>query len=227
MCGRFFLNSPPTVIDAEFSDYVLGNTFPADASKRYNIAPTQPIAVIPNYKEPSYDAFLWGLIPSWSKETKIASKLINARSETVHEKPSFRAAFKRRRCLVLADGFFEWMKLPDKKKQPYAIRMESQAPFAFAGIWENWSSPEGDLIKTCSILTTRPNEKLKQIHDRMPVILNPDDYKLWLTTDEIKREDVQHIFEPYPQEEFITYPISKDVGSPANDHPGIIESIEL
>ena len=140
---------------------------------RYNIAPTQPVAVITNQNSKALDFFTWGLIPSWSKDTSIGSKLINARSETAHEKPSFRAAFKRRRCLIPADGFYEWTKR-DNKKIPMYVHLKDRKPFAFAGLWEIWQSKEGDEIRSCTILTTEPNDLIKPLHHRMAVISYPN-----------------------------------------------------
>jgi len=195
---------------------------------RYNIAPTQPIAVVPNDGRNAVDHFVWGLIPFWAKDPSIASRMINARSETLAEKASFKNAYKRRRCLILADGFYEWAKVPGQKaKQPYLIRLEDGAPFAFAGLWEEWQSPEGSQLKSATIITTEPNPLVASIHNRMPVILHPDNYPLWLSTEEKRPDDLQHLLTAYPAEEMIAYPVSTSVNSPANDLPENVVPINL
>src|SRR3989304_6221074 len=179
MCGRFTLTVDPADLQDAFAfgDFI----FPKQFSPRYNIAPTQPVLAIPNDGKNKADFFLWGLIPSWAKDATIANKLINARGETIAEKPSFRGGFKYKRCLILADGFYEWKAQEGiKTKTPYFIHMKDRKPFAFAGLWDSWNSPDGSLIKTCTIITTEPNELVSIIHNRMPVILHPRDYAKWL-----------------------------------------------
>ena len=220
MCGRYTLTNIQEALRvvAPFVKHI-----PDNIPARYNIAPTQPVAVVPNYENPKLDFFLWGLIPSWSKDAKIASRLINARGETVAEKPSFRAAFKRRRCLILADGFYEWIKMPgETRKTPHYIQMESKDPFAFAGLWEIWHSPEGDEIRTCTIITTTPNEMVAKLHNRMPVILDKDEYALWLDPEEKTANELGHLINPFPAVEMMHYPVSTLVNSPANDVPETI-----
>ena len=191
---------------------------------RYNVAPTQPVVVVRTVSTSSTNVvspkreltfLLWGLIPSWAKDPKIGSSLINARAETVAEKPSFRAAFKRRRCLVLADGFYEWQKL-EGKKQPLFIHMADRQPFALAGLWESWHSPDGGIIDTCTILTTSPNELMEPIHNRMPVILEPEDYNTWLIPDD-QPDTALHLLRPFLAEKMAAYPVSTWVNSPAHD----------
>jgi putative SOS response-associated peptidase YedK len=199
---------------------------PDTIGPRYNIAPSQPIAVVPNTGENKLDFFIWGLIPSWAKDPKIGNRLINARSETLSEKPSFRSAYKRRRCLVLADGFYEWVKQPGQKaKSPFYIQLESKEPFAFAGLWETWYSPDGSELKTATIITTEPNDLVSRIHARMPVILPRETYDLWLDPEEKSRENFDHILKPYPSNEMIQFPVSRIVNSPANDSPECIKPI--
>ena len=172
MCGRFTLTIDPAHLQAAFPWAVIPN----DLAPRYNIAPSQPVAVIPNTGDNTLSMYKWGLIPSWSKDPSIGERMINARSETLAEKPSFRNAYRRRRCLILADGFFEWKQSPGmKSKQPIYIRLIDARPFAFAGLWEIWSAPDGSELRTCTIITTQPNSLLESIHNRMPVILNPED----------------------------------------------------
>ena len=223
MCGRFTLTVDADSIQTHFPwlEHV-----PHQMAPRYNIAPTQPIAVVPNDGRNTVDHFVWGLIPFWAKDPSIGSRMINARSETLAEKNSFKNAFKRRRCLVLADGFFEWANLAGQKtKQPYYFRMEDGLPFAFAGLWEEWNSPEGSQLKSATIITTEPNPLVGQVHARMPVILHPDDYSLWLSTDEKQPEILQPLLTAYPAEEMIVFPVSTSVNSPFNDIPENIQPL--
>jgi putative SOS response-associated peptidase YedK len=219
MCGRFTLTVDPGQIQAAFP----GIEVPGDLPPRFNVAPTQPVAVIPNDGKDRLDFFLWGLIPSWAKDPEIGNRLINARAETLAEKPAFRAAFRRRRCLVLADGFYEWRTDPDsKRKTPMYIQLESREPFAFAGLWEIWNSADGSEIKSCTIITTEPNQLLTQIHNRMPVILSPRDYELWLTSQELPPDKLRPLLVPYSAEEMVAFPVSRLVNSPDNDVPECI-----
>jgi putative SOS response-associated peptidase YedK len=187
---------------------------------RYNIAPTQLIATVANNNREELDLFRWGLVPSWAKDAAIGNRLINARAETLAEKPSFRAAYRRRRCLILADGFYEWQANPlGGAKTPYLVRLESGGPFAFAGLWEIWSAPDGSRLLSCTIITTRPNELVAPIHKRMPVILPPEAYDRWLSAEEEPSERLQPLLGPYPAEEMVAYPVSRVVNNPANDIP--------
>jgi putative SOS response-associated peptidase YedK len=217
MCGRFTLTVDADSIQTYFPWL---EEIPPQIVPRFNIAPTQPIAVVPNDGRKAVDHFVWGLIPFWAKDPSIGSRMINARSETLAEKNSFKNPYKRRRCLVLADGFYEWAKVPGQKtKQPYYFRMEDGTPFAFAGLWEEWQSKEGSQLKSATIITTEPNPLVGKVHARMPVILHPDDYPLWLATGEKRPDELQHILTAYPAEEMITYPVSTSVNSPANELP--------
>ena len=154
------------------------------------------------------------------------NRLINARGESLAEKPSFRSAYKRRRCLILADGFYEWVKQPGQNvKSPYYIQLESKEPFTFAGLWETWYSSDGSKLKTATIITTEPNELVSRIHGRMPVILPKESYELWLDPGEKPREDLDHLLRPYPSEEMIQFPVSRIVNSPVNDSPECIEPL--
>ncbi len=194
---------------------------------RYNIAPTQLVPTVLRKLEHSdrqFQMLRWGLIPSWAKEPGIGARLINARAETVTEKPSFRTAFRHRRCLVVADGFYEWQR-QERKKQPFYFRLQDGKPFAFAGLWEHWEAPDGELIESCTILTTAANELLRPIHDRMPVILDRKDYDLWLDPTVQKIEPLQHVLRPYQSEAMISYQVSTAVNNPANNSPECINSL--
>jgi putative SOS response-associated peptidase YedK len=224
MCGRFTLTVDADSIQTHFPwlDFV-----PQQIAPRYNIAPTQPIAVVPNDGRNAVDHFVWGLIPFWAKDPSIGSKMINARGETLAEKNSFKNAYKRRRCLVLADGFYEWGVVTGQKtKQPYYFRLEDGAPFAFAGLWEEWNSPEGSQLKSATIITTDPNPLVRQVHVRMPVILHPQDYPLWLSPEEQTPGALQHLLTAYPAEEMIAFPVSTSVNSPYNDTPENIQPLQ-
>ena len=219
MCGRFTLTVDPADLQQTFSDY----TFPSRFAPRFNIAPTQPILVIPNDDKYKADFFVWGLIPMWAKDPRIGSRLINARAETLAEKPAFRGSLKYKRCLVLADGFYEWKTVAGKKsKTPYFIHMRERKPFAFAGLWDSWNSPEGSLIKTCTIITTEPNELMSLIHNRMPVILHPRDYAKWLDPSPQTPDQLKPLFKPFPADAMDAYPVSMQVNKPANDMPELV-----
>lgn len=217
MCGRFTLTVDPADLKDDFPEF----TFPAQVPARYNIAPTQPVLVLPNDGTNKADFFVWGLIPSWAKDPAIGSRLINARAETLAEKPSFRSAYKYHRCLIFADGFFEWQAQAGSKV-PHHIRMKSGKPFAFAGLWEHWQSPDGSEIKSATIITTSPNELMAPIHDRMPVILQSNDYAQWLDPTPLFPVDLNSLLIPYPAAEMVAYPISTLVNSPANDRPEVL-----
>lgn len=220
MCGRFTLTLDPAQLREAFP----GLFIPDDLISRYNIAPSQPVAVIPNSGENNLEFFAWGLIPSWSKDPSIGSRLINARAETVAEKPAFRSSFRRRRCLILSDGFYEWkLDSPGKSKTPYYIHLHSRKPFAFAGLWDTWMQPDGSEIRTCTIITTSPNELIQPIHNRMPVILPIDFYQLWLDTNEQEPSRLSKLLVAYPSSEMSAYPVSKIVNAPQNDIPDCIK----
>ena len=220
MCGRYTLTAP----SESLAEMLPGLEITDEISSRYNIAPTQEVAVVPNNGEKRMEYFRWGLIPSWAKDPKIGNRMINARSETLAEKPSFRTAYKRRRCLVLADGYYEWRREGDRGgKTPYYIRMESEKPFAFAGLWESWrQAGEDTSLQSCTIITCPPNEKLERIHDRMPVILEAEEYDLWLSPKEQASAELNHLLKPYPAEEMTAYPVSRLVNQPKNDSPECI-----
>ncbi|NHJ84272.1 MAG: SOS response-associated peptidase [Asgard group archaeon] len=204
-----------------------------DLPPQYNISPGQDIyavrgiimrdeqartASIGSNYEKEVVPLKWGLIPFWSKDPTIGNRMINSRSETVTEKPSFKAAFKNRRCLIPTDGFYEWQKQKDGGKQPYFIRMKSEEPFAFAGIWDKWKSPEEQIIESCSILTTEPNSLLQPIHNRMPVIIDPANFDQWLDPSNNDIEELADLLKPFEAKKMDAYPVSTYVNSPSNNN---------
>jgi putative SOS response-associated peptidase YedK len=215
MCGRFAL-SPKT---KDIEHLVPGIRIEGELKQRFNIAPTQDIACILNESPAELSYLRWGLIPSWSKDESIGSKMINARSETIHEKPSFRNAFRKRRCLILASGFYEWKKTEGvAKKSPYFIYLRSRMPFAFAGVWESWKKPEtGVKINSTSIITTFANELMLGLHDRMPVIIQPDNFDIWLDSSIEDQNELISLLKPYPSDEMGCYAVSDLVNNPRND----------
>jgi putative SOS response-associated peptidase YedK len=223
MCGRFILMVPGGIVARQFDLEEVPSLSP-----RYNIAPGQEISAIRLNTESHVREFCmlkWGLVPFWAKDAKIGYRTINARSETVAKSPAFRAAYRHRRCLIPADGFYEWKKLA-QGKLPHLVGMADKSPFAFAGLWEHWEGPEGNVLETCTILTTVPNGLLKAIHDRMPVILNREDYDLWLDEKVQETGRLQTLLKPYPAEEMVIYPVSTRVNKPANDDPDCIAPVE-
>ncbi len=195
---------------------------------RYNIAPTQPVPAIlfdATRSMRQFKPLYWGLIPSWAKDTKMGARLINARAETVGEKPSFRNAFRQRRCLIVVDGFYEWQTLK-RGKQPFYYRLENGQPFAFAGLWEHWESSEGDTIDSCTILTTEANELMRAVHDRMPVILEPQTYDRWLDPSVRTSEPLQPLLRPFDATAMTSYAVSPVMNSPRHDHPDCIQPLE-
>ncbi len=222
MCGRFTLTSPAETVAELFELDEVPQLTP-----RYNIAPTQPVAVVragQTALRRELAELQWGLIPSWAKDPSIGSRMINARAEGAAQKPSFRSAFRRSRCLVLSDGFYEWQKV-GTRKQPHYIHLAHRKPFAFAGLWEHWEDPDGNAVNSCTIITTEPNELMAKLHNRMPVILHPRDYILWLDPEVQKPEKVQPLLRPYPSEEMSAYPVSTWVNNPLNDTPACVESV--
>jgi putative SOS response-associated peptidase YedK len=219
MCGRFTLTVNPADLQDTFSNY----SFPAKFAPRFNIAPSQPVLAIPNDEKYTADFFVWGLIPMWAKDPTIGSRLINARGETLAEKPSFRGSYRHKRCIILADGFYEWKTIGDRKsKTPYFIHMQDRQPFAMAGLWDSWESPDGSSLKTCTIITTTPNELMEKIHDRMPVILHSRDYAKWLDAAPQTPESLQPLIKPFSADAMSAYPVSTLVNKPANDMPELV-----
>ncbi|NJS09543.1 MAG: SOS response-associated peptidase [Microcoleus sp. CSU_2_2] len=223
MCGRFTLNTSAKII-AEF--FKLSEV--PDIKPRYNIAPTQSVATVTvdgEKMQRQFQFMRWGLIPSWAKDLKIGSHTINARSETVAEKPAFRSAIKHRRCLIIADGFYEWQP-QGKKKQPYYFQMANNEPFAIAGLWENWRSPEGENIVSCSIITTAANETVQPVHDRMPVILPSGDWEQWLDPSINNSQQVLPLLKPYDPAAMKANAVSAIVNNPTRESPECIQAIE-
>ncbi len=219
MCGRYTLAAPVNELVEQFDI----DEYPSSITTSYNIAPTQEVAaVIAEDEKRKLEMLRWGLVPAWADDPSIGNRMINARSETVAEKPSFRKAFKDRRCLVLSDGFYEWRRTPDGK-QPYYIHMKDGSPFAFAGLWESWRNAEE--VRSCTIITTEANELVGDIHNRMPVILAPEDYSLWLDPDFKEREALTSLLRPYPNDAMEAYPVSRRVNSPSNNVPDCIERV--
>jgi putative SOS response-associated peptidase YedK len=234
MCGRFTLTDPDQELAVQFDLPEI-----PDMQPRYNIAPTQPVAAVravPKSEAREMVLLHWGLIPFWAKDPKIGARMINARSETVAEKPAFRAAFRRRRCLVVADGFYEWQKL-ERGKQPFYIRQRDGQPFAFAGLWEHWQEAEDTsssrapgerlVIQSCTLLTTAPNDFVRPLHNRMPVILHPSDYELWLDPEVQQPDLLRPLLSAFPPEELEAYPVSRFVNRPGNDDPRCVEPLAV
>lgn len=222
MCGRFTLSATPEAIAEEFN---IKNI--PDSKPTYNVAPTQNVLAVLNEEKTLQHQFKklrWGLIPSWAKDFSIGARLINARSETVAEKPAFRSPYKRRRCLVVADGFFEWKKQKDKK-QPFYFLLQNQRPFAFAGLWEKWTSPQGEQVHSCTILTTTANKLLQPIHHRMPLLLKQQDYELWLDPQVQSPALLQDLLFPYPSEDMKSYEVSSFVNNPKHNSHQCVEAI--
>jgi putative SOS response-associated peptidase YedK len=225
MCGRYRLSRRKQVVE-EYFDTVSSEE---DWAPRFNIAPTQPIPVIrQNPKEPGRKCSLmrWGLIPSWARDSSVAAQMINARSETAATKPAFRDALKSRRCLIPADRFYEWART-GKAKQPYCFEVNDGELFAFAGIWDRWKDGSGKLVETCSILTTAPNAVTTAVHDRMPVILDPDGYELWLDPGMKDVAAASDLLKPYDARLMRCYPITTRLNHVANDAEECSKPVEL
>jgi putative SOS response-associated peptidase YedK len=222
MCGRYTLST---------NAQVLADLFRLEEAlalpPRYNIAPTQEVAIVRSAAEPGprrLSLARWGLIPFWAKDRGIGAKMINARAEAAAEKPAFRSAFRSRRCLIPADGFFEWQAV-GARRQPHHIRRRDGGVLAFAGLWERWGPREGDAVESCTILTTEPNDLLRPLHDRMPVILPPEAWPLWLDPEIHEPERVQPLLVPFPADAMIAYPVGLAVNSPRHDDPSCIEPL--
>lgn len=221
MCGRFTLRTSASQL-AQFFELCRE----PELAPRYNIAPSQLVAAI-RFEEdrtPREMVMLrWGLIPSWAKDRKIGNRMINARADTVATKPAFRAAFKRRRCLIPADGFYEWKKLDAQQKQPFYITRPDGGPFAFAGLWEHWQGEAGPAVESCTIITTEANEVMEELHDRMPVILDEADYDRWLAPGRGDREKLLSLLRPCPHDVLRFIPVDTLVNNPRNNVPACIE----
>ena len=217
MCGRYTLISNISELQGRFG-FVME---PAEVKPRFNIAPTQQVLTVVNEGERRSELMRWGLVPSWAKDIKIGSRMINAVSETAATKPAFRSAFRRRRCLVLADGFFEWRK-EGKKRFPMYFTPKSGEPMAFAGLWENWKSPDGEWIRSCSILTTAANSFIEPIHNRMPVILSAETEPLWLDPLTETPDTLEPLLLPAPPELLDVREVSTTVNNVRNDNPDCV-----
>ncbi len=220
MCGRFAQRKSPEAIVNRFHVAAIRYT----PTPRYNIAPTQMIAAITQTNERALVSLRWGLIPSWAKDTKIGNNLINARAETLEEKPSFRNALRSRRCLIPTDGWFEWKK-EGAAKQPYFFHRKDDELFSFAGLWEEWKSPENELIQSCTIITTEPNELAANYHHRMPVILSESEEAMWLDP-ATRIPDVVQLLKACPADDLEIYPVSRAVNSPGFDNAEIVNRAE-
>ena len=229
MCGRYTLTNDLKEIAVRFQVEERLTPFSNQPSveserllkPRFNIAPTQTVIVVNDEGQRQFFAMRWGLIPSWAKDSSVGNRMINARAETVAEKPAFRSALRKRRCLVPADGFYEWQKL-GKAKHPVRIVLKTREPFGFAGLWETWTPPEGGEIKSCTIITTDANDLLKEVHERMPVILKKEAESVWLDPNIQEPEKLLPLLKPYPPELMEFYPVSRAVNSTSNDSPDCI-----
>jgi putative SOS response-associated peptidase YedK len=223
MCGRYTLACEPQLL----AEYFALDQVPAALAPRFNIAPGQPVAAIrrDDRRGRRLDLLRWGLIPSWAKEPAIGNRLINARDESLADKPAFRDAFRQRRCLVAADGFYEW-KRADGHKQPYWIARRDRRPFAFAGLWERWQPADGSAaITSCTIITTAADPRLRDVHDRMPAILPPEAYDAWLSAG-TAAERLAALLKPFPPDAMVVQPVSSRVNNPRNDGPELLEPVE-
>lgn len=224
MCGRINLYTTPAEL-AEFFELFREPVW----TRRYNVGPMQKVLVVRLNSGllRQADAMQWGLVPGWAKDSKIGSHAFNARAETVAEKPTFRAAFKQRRCLIIADGFYEWQRLGGSSKQPWNVCRSDGRPLALAGLWESWQSPEGSVLDSCTVITTTANAFMSEIHDRMPVILEPSTWNLWMTPDEVDLPLVlQDLLIPCPDDYLMKYAVDPLVGNIRNESPDCIRRID-
>ncbi len=219
MCGRFSFAPSEKIIEERFDIKVDKNIY----KPRYNCAPSQDLAVISNTEQKKLSYYRWGLIPFWAKDKLIGNKLINAKAETISVKVSFKNSFKRKRCLVLSDSFYEWAK--NKERTPYRIALKNNNLFTMAGIWDTWTDAQGKQINSFAIITTSANKLLKNIHHRMPVILLASDEKDWLNNNDIDK--IEKLLIPYPSRLMQAYPISKLINSPLNDTPEVWTPLNL
>lgn len=222
MCGRMTAKTPAEALQREFQ---LASIEGVELQARYNLAPTQPVPVVANTGERRLELYRWGLVPAWAKDVAIGNKLINARADTLAEKPSYRQAYKKRRCLMLVDGFYEWRTDADGKT-PFHIHRKDGRPFALAGLWEEWTDPEGQRLRTCAVITTGPNALMRSIHDRMPVILPPDAQAQWLSQGDKKPEELAPLLVPYAMDDLEAIQVSRMVNSPKNDRPECVLPVD-
>lgn len=219
MCGRFSFTSVRDEVENRFGVFIDKDEY----TPRYNCTPSQKLAVISNISPEKLSYYRWGLIPFWAKDIAIGNKLINARAETISEKPSFKNSFRHKRCLVLSDGFYEWKHIAGKEKVPYRIVRKDLSPFAMAGLWDIWKDADGRELNSFTIVTTSANSLVSQLHSRMPVILHPEHEKLWLS--ESNEKEHLDLLKPFPSELMKTYQVSKLVNSPVNDNSEVIKQI--
>lgn len=227
MCGRYTLTVDGSRMQAAFPRMLLPEGG-LRLAPRYNIAPTQSVAAILNRDPPILQHLRWGLIPFWARDANTGARLINARAETLSDKPSFRDAFRYRRCLIPADGFYEWKRLSSGRKQPVHVRLRSGGVFAFAGLWERWvaaGSGAMDELQSCAIITTAPNELLSSIHNRMPAILPSSAYEEWLAPGNISLSSLQRLLRPYPAAEMSIHLVAGTVNNPRNDNPDCLHAV--
>lgn len=219
MCGRFSITATEEELEKRFdSDF-----YTRPLQIRYNIAPTHPGPVITNGMPHSIQMFRWGLVPFWAKDLNIGYKMINARGETLAEKPAFRKAFQKRRCMVLADGYYEWIK-SKQGKIPYRITLKDEQPFAMAGLWETWKDAEEREIHTFTVITVDASPGIAHIHDRMPAILLPDEERVWLNED-LEQRELQEVLKPYPDDALKAYTVTQKVNSPKNQEPELVKPV--
>jgi putative SOS response-associated peptidase YedK len=234
MCGRFRLARKKEILEEEFGAEAVGDelAWAAMSSPRYNVAPSQQIPVLrqdalrqdSTTPRRTLSPMLWGMIPSWSRDAAIGYKTINARSESAASRPAFREPLRTQRCLIPADGFYEWRR-EGKQKFPFCFTMADNSLFAFAGLWDRWRSPQGEIVESCTILTTRPNELLREIHDRMPVILSRRHYDLWLDPGFHSVTELRPLLAPFPAEQMRRYPVSQRVNNVKYDDAECAEEI--
>jgi putative SOS response-associated peptidase YedK len=220
MCGRYLMTSPSAAVKACF-----GLSSEPKLTPVYNAAPTRLLPVVREGVDGrDCDQLRWGLVPAWARDLSIGNRMINARSETAADKPSFRESMRTRRCLVIADGFYEWKREADHKR-PHCLRMRDGQPFGMAGLWDRWTSPEGESVESFTILTTSPNALVEEVHDRMPVIIDRAQYERWLALDLTDPGQISCLLEPYPDELMESYEVSSHVNSPRHDDPACMEPI--
>ncbi|SDT43271.1 Putative SOS response-associated peptidase YedK [Paenibacillaceae bacterium GAS479] len=222
MCGRYTL---VITLEELMRRFLIGDTTIPFHSPQYNIAPSQMVlAVISDGKHNRLGELKWGLVPPWAEDPKIGFRMLNARAETAAAKPAFREPLRRKRCLIPADGFYEWQK-SGTGKQPMRITLKNGEPFAMAGLYETWISPTGEKLSTCTVLTTEPNELMRPIHDRMPVILQREDESIWLDRNIQEPSRLQGLLAPFPAEQMTAYPVGREVGNVRHDSPSCIEPL--
>lgn len=222
MCGRYTLKQ----LGEDFAEELGIDGVPEGLAARFNIFPTQDVLVVPNRPKRSFQRFRWGLVPQWAKDASIGQKLVNARGESLAEKPSFRSVFRRRRCAIVADGFYEWKK-EGAGKTPYFVQLRGGKTFTFAGLWDRWAPPDGgEPVFSCTIVTVDANSLLAPIHDRMPVILGREAREAWLAPEERAPDELSGLLVPYAAAEMEAWPVSRRVNTPANDDPSLVTPVQ-